>query len=136
MREEYFYKEGQISVTKTLIRHWDTSFAVANIDSVSIGKQNTQLYGIGAIILLTFAVIASIAMVTTKKIPHLGVPAIFCVIAAALIIGATLAYLAIKPKFYLHFRSSGGSSKTIETRDYAKIGPLKFAIEQAIISRG
>lgn len=136
MKEEYFYKEGQISVTKALIRYGDASFAVANIGSVSIGKQNTQLYGMSAVILLTFSALVSVAAGTSKKIPQPDIPAILCVIAATLIIGATLAYLALKPKFYLTFRSSGGGHKSIETRNYAAIGPLKFAIEQAIIARG
>lgn len=136
LREDYFYKEGQISVSKDLIRYWETSFAVANISSVSIGKENTQLYGIFAAILLTFSVIASIATVSSSEIPRSDFPPIFCFIIAALIIGATLAYLALKPKFYLHLRSCGGNGKIIETRDYAVVGTLKLAIERAIIARG
>lgn len=136
MSEEYFYKQGQISVTKTLIRYGDSSFATANVDCVSIGEQNTQTYWIIAIVLFVVAAVSAIT-VGVEIYSHTGDGSNETIVSiVSLFIGCIFAYLATHPKYYFRFRSCSGEIRVLESRDYAIAGILKRAIEQAIIARG
>lgn len=136
LSEEYFYKQGQISVTKTLIRYGDSSFATANVDCVSIGEQNTQTYWIIAIVLFLVAAVSAIT-VGVEIYSHTGDGSNETIASIlSLFIGCIFVYLATHPKYYFRFRSCSGESRVLVSRDYAIVGILKRAIQQAIIARG
>ncbi|GBR14232.1 hypothetical protein AA0481_0559 [Acetobacter orientalis NRIC 0481] len=109
---------------------------MAHIDSVWIRRQNTQIYGVLATVLLAFSALAGAAILLGNNHPKTDQSGEFIVIGLTTIVGIAFTYLALNPKHYLRFRSTGGDSRTIECRDYAMIGPLKLAIERAIIARG
>lgn len=134
MSEDSLYKSGGISITKSLVKIWDTSYAVKNIDSVGIGKQNTNSYWTGTIIaFLVFVFFAFNAYQEKKSVSSVS---IFDVAPAGLAVIFTILffYMAIKPKYYLKFRMSSSESRTFESREYSDLGPIKFAIERAIVA--
>lgn len=134
MTEEYLYKSNGISITKYLVKIWDSSYSVRNIDSISIGKQNTNSYWIGAI--ASFIVFAFFVYDLNKTQTSFIGMSIYDALPPilSLIFTISFLYMAMKPKYYLKFRMSGSESRTFESREYSDLGPMKFAIERAIIS--
>lgn len=135
MSEDLLYKSGGVSVSKYLIKVWDTSYSINNIDSVGIGKQNTNSYWMGAIVSL-IALIFFVFDLNKSHSTFVGM-SIYDILPTLFSLIFTLAflYMAIKPKYYLKIRTSGSDSRVLESRDYSDLGPIKFAIENAIISR-
>lgn len=136
MTDNSFFQNGNISVTTTLVKIGNASYSLANIGSVYIAKQKTMLFWVLGIfcILLTLLMFGA-TQDTLKSDQSVSVWAYFPALFFAAI-AASFLYRAIKPKYFLVFKTSSADQRVLESREYATLGPIKFAIERAITARG
>lgn len=135
MQEQFIYYENGVSVTNTLVRIDDSSYAVANIGSVLVRKARN---GLAAIVSIVFglALFGEISNAFKENSPVEALSSEAATIFFTLAIFLICIAANYKPQYHLIFRSSSGDQRALSSRNGKMISDVQSAIEQAITQRG
>ncbi|HEV2493295.1 MAG TPA: DUF6232 family protein [Terriglobia bacterium] len=126
--EVTFYSDDRgVRITNTRLTVDNTTYAMANITSVSI-EQEDRSYTRPGLLSLIGLVVLFIGLGTSS-----GAAAVFGLLA--LVGGVWWAY-SLEPDYYVRISSAAGESSTLFTREKAYVEKVVHAIHEAIIHRG
>jgi RsiW-degrading membrane proteinase PrsW (M82 family) len=132
--EHVFLSEGNIYISNTKVVLYGTTYATANITSVT--KRFTPPSKGCAITLVVFGVLAVLAMLGSFKAAEAG-QGIGAIIVAALILGAGILWLrALKPTYHVVLASASGEREGLSSKDNSLVDRVVAAITDAITHRG
>lgn len=136
MNENYFYRSGNISVTTTLVKIGEASYSLANVGSVYISREKTGFFWFLSVLFGFFALGA--AGYIKNTIDSSGSVSFWDILPFMLCSPLSIfsLYRALKPRFFLTFKTSSSDHRILESRQFSDLGPVKLAIEKAITARG
>ncbi|WP_408869687.1 DUF6232 family protein [Brytella acorum] len=135
MGERILYSEGSVIVSDALVRIGSSSYALANIGSVNISRQTTGAAWLGIFFFGALELAVCNYAFSSPKDELVSSGNVYWIIVPVGLLLLSCLVNAIRPRYYLMFRTSSSDQKVFESRDYSDLGSIKYAIEQAIISR-
>ena len=125
MNEETVFSQGDVNVTKTLVRIGATSYPVNGIGSVLVKPRELHWKALaGAIV----AALIGFSAIGSKDGGAAG--------AAALVVAVALAFYAFTRPDTLVLRTASGDQDALSSRDKDLMNKVKSAIEVAVAKRG
>ena len=119
---ENIYSEGNISVTKTLVKVGKTSYPINGIGSVYVYKPNSIVLYVIAGVCIVIAYNAREA--NPDNVPVLVIISVVCIVASFL------------RQSSLKIRTSSGDQQLLKSRNSKLLESIKSAIEKAVALRG
>lgn len=132
--ERVFLNEGNIYVSSTKIILNGTTYAAANITSVT--RRLTPPEEAVAIILIVLGALAVLGAMVTPYQEHLEQSIGIMIVGAAFLVAGILAYRAAKPTFHMILTSAAGEKERLSSRDTALVDKVTAAISDSITYRG
>jgi Family of unknown function (DUF6232) len=124
MDDDVIYSQGDVLVTKTLVKVGSVSYPVNGIGSVLVSKPK-----VGVIALIFGGVLGLLALGMFSN-RDTGIGLVF------LAVGAGLIYSAFNKPSILILRTSSGDQKALSDKNTKLLEEVKNAIETAVIKRG
>lgn len=126
--DSFHEKSGQITVTDTRLRIGGTTYAMANITSVSVRRSPpNRAPGIIIAVLSFFIIGAGVFFLESEESLYVG--------AGVFILGLVIAALA-KGSYFMRVSSAAGETRHLYSSDRGSIDPVVAAIERAMVIRG
>lgn len=130
--ETAFLNEGPVYVSNSKVVPHGTTYATANITSVSMGMKPASV-GCALALIIVGAVFALAALAAATQ----GGPGIAALVLALSMVGGGIAwYRACKPTFRVVLASASGEREGLTSKDKSLVERVMAAISNAITHRG
>ncbi|HYM61836.1 MAG TPA: DUF6232 family protein [Thermoanaerobaculia bacterium] len=132
--ERIFFNEGNVYVSNTKIMLNGTTYAAANITSVT--KRLTPPDQGVAVILIVIGALAIVGAMAMFNSEHAEQSIGIMIVGAAFFLAGILAYRAAKPILHMILTSAAGEKERLSSRDTALVDKVTAAISDSITYRG
>jgi len=136
--QKLYYSDNRIKVSSKLIRLGGTDYSIRNLTSVSrvrIDPDYLWKMVIYAVMggLIGFLIGAIIGIVIAGSNYQAQTNIALVALLAGVVIGAVLARLQAKPRFFVRFKTAAGEEGSLESPEYTYIEQVANAIARAMM---